>query len=336
MKVAGLDRIVNQRLQESAAGLVEGQFDFVIVGASWDRRCLSITESPSARYGEVRLLRYIPAMASSSEEANLAALLRYFTPLADHVVTRAVNSRELVAGWAELRADMLQCALQAGRPINILVDLNSIPRYWTLGLLAFASRSRVTRAFSVIYAGAGSYAVATDLGDEYSFTSGEWAPVTVPGLGRPTGAAATSHLVVSGGFEGRKTRRLVHDLEPDRLSILLANSSEYHLQTARRANAGMAADYGIDKGDVVATELMDFRNLLVGISDLVGSPHGDGTPEEAEQLSFLLAGPKLASFAMGVSALDMRVAQVYYVAPERRNVASSASPGNYLYCALRV
>ncbi len=205
-----------------------------------------------------------------------------------------------------------------GRPLRVAVDLNSVPRYLALSLLGFGAKTGVVASFSAIYSAARAY---INESSSLSFTEGSWKPRAIPTLGEGAFPSARSVLVVSGGFEGDHTLRLVNALEPDRVIVALTTGIRVeHDRMAQRASVNLAEDYLLAEGGVVTLPAQD---LASSVEKLEASLSRFSEEGEDVALSFLLSGTKIAALAMGLYAVDHGVAQVYYAEPERRLESSA-------------
>lgn len=308
--------------RNEALGLTEA--DLYIGAAGWDMRSTVITGEDRAVFLESLLITYTDAVSAEAEALNEQALVDYLSVKSirpPDVIT--LNSSEVEAGWRVIQHMLYAAYSRIGHPLRVVVDLTSIPRFWTMSAMAFLSRTGVGSTITFIYADAVGYDVVRDGDHNHSFTSGEWEPIPVPGLGQIVRSSAQSHLVVSGGFEGAKIRRLVHALEPDRVSLVLASGNQEHEDQSRRANDQLVEQFKLGPLDVLLVPYADLGESLTLIQQLVEKDLGSQEPNP--HLSFLLSGPKIVSLAMSIISLDWEVSQVYYPSPERHNRSSASA-----------
>ncbi|MBT1684249.1 hypothetical protein [Curtobacterium flaccumfaciens] len=148
------------------------------------------------------------------------------------------------------------------------------------------------------------------------FSEGEWRPRAIATLGNGASPSAESVLVVSSGFEGANTLRLVNALEPDRIMVgLSVGGNIEHEKLSKRNNARLGEQYQL------AADVLEFPsiNLARSLAVLKDATMNVTRPVHRDlALSFLICGSKLDALAIGLFALDNDVAQIYFSDPERR------------------
>lgn len=313
---------ISQTKAKISKQIIVDHVDLVIAAATWDRRCLTISElAYRERPDRALLLRFKDKGSSGAVERHEGLLLEELSSITGGLVSRMdVDVDDLKSAWASFRRFMLEAYRTNGRPLKVVLDLNSVPRYLALSLFGLAWRSGVCSDITAVYSAAKTYQHESP----GQFTAGQWMPMAIPTLGEGAPASSRSHLIVSAGFEGDHTRRLVSALEPDQLSIVLtAGIGADHEMVARQANSALAAEYLLGKNDIVWLPAGDVGAALASLrTHLRASGQRDDHSTVAH--SFLLSGSKLASLAVALYSLEEEVAQVYYSAPDARLEAGAA------------
>jgi hypothetical protein len=299
---------------ENAEELASGEYDLVILSASWDPRCLSVLRTDEIAAGQAVLLSFADKGSSGACVQHERALRAYGKKIAGEVGTVNIDSHDPMASWLALRRVFVECYKRVGRPISVLVDLTSTPRYITLSLLGFGGRSGLLSRYTAIYATASRYETLGKPDDgSIEFTRGRWYPSPIVGLGRPREAATRLHLVVSGGFEGAKTRKLTEALEPDRVSLVISapGTSLENEKRAMEENRALVEAYRIPPEQIVGTPPFSLRETVERIQDL-SLPTGSGDELRPEATAYLLCGMKPHALAMAIASFNVDVTAVFY------------------------
>jgi len=291
-------------------------YDLVIAGASWDSRCMVMAGLEGLAAAHALIVKYEDVGSSGRSEAHERRLSQRFARMDGlHETDVRVDSYDLDASWAALRDQILDTYSKVSRPLDVLIDLTSIPRNLSLGLLGFGLRSGVAQSFDFFYAAASDYCNAGGT-DASPFTMGYWKPWSIAGLGGTSPARARQHLVVSAGFEGDRTRRLVDSLEPDRVSIVFAEpgSSPEAEERARLENHMLAETYLLPATAMHAVPLAS--PLAARDAGLAAASAIEIDEVFPEDTSFLLCGPKTHSLGLAIASLVLESGDVLYVQPE--------------------
>lgn len=318
--------VTTERAQHPS--VASGAYDIALVAGSWDSRSLMFNSFDVA-VGVTVVLTLSASLFSSKVQENQASLLAKARACSTKVVEVEADRSTPNQALREVVRVVRSEAAIAGRPLRVLVDLAGTSRYVSLGLLAatMSDGSAVDVSFS--YATTRGYAPSTDpAADAYVFRSGKWFPSAIPGLGKPAGAGK-QRLVVSAGFEGRRTRRLVDLLEPDVVEIVVSDSP------LAGNNAVLSQQVPLLRGAVSASKQREVHfpvGEVAGLADYVHRLANDTSAGDRLSTSALLAGPKSAGLAMAVSALRGGVSNVFYVRSERHEEVDVAGiDAYYLY-----
>lgn len=302
---------------------VPGRFDLVVATSSWDERALVITTAPVDAHTVV-FVTFENRGVSGRRQKHDAAIIEWARTNAETVERVHGASEDVRAMWRDLRAliDRRRAALE--RPLRVLLDLSVCPRYLALATLQACIGTGVADEIVFTYAEA-QYPAEQQRGDRYElFTSGRWETLAVPGLVGRYDPSLESHYVVSVGFEGSKTRRVVTRADPDRLTALFpdpAVAPDYVARTMSN-NAPMFDEWGISASDLVRAGAADAVGAWRALVDC-------GRLEANANYFFLCAGTKPHALAMGLLALASGEPAVLYVKPATHKEADIRPSGTY-------
>lgn len=298
----------------AADGIESLRHDLAILSASWDRRGVLLHAEEWFAPDRLAVLKYQDSGATGQSSRHLKQILAEATSR-EPAVELDVNSVDIVSSWSRLRQLVVDTAKAKGRPLNLLVDLSAMPRYLSLGILGYGFASGLIESIDYYYVAAAGYR-KTEMARSLEFTGGRWLPWPIVGLGGPSPARASTHLVVTAGFEGNKTKKLVDMIEPDRISIVYAEpgSDEESEARCRAANASLAGAYLVPEDNLAQSPLNS--ELAVQALHRLLDEGGDRSEPFPEISSFLLAGPKPISLAAAVVAMRLGRGDVLYIRPD--------------------
>ncbi|MCA4722165.1 hypothetical protein [Mycolicibacterium fortuitum] len=330
----------NEVVRQDPTGLMDGSFDLIIVGASWDRRCRTLIASTDLVTHSAVLIRYANTGVSGSSDASLEFLNSFVSPRTKNSVEiLALDSAAMVDTWTEIRKAVVQTCGDLRRPMHIAVDLSSVPRYISMGLLGFGYKSGCAAQMTFWYSAAKDYRVLSDVAKSTGssqFTVGSWLPQPIPVLSRPTSGSAPMHLLVSTGLEGSLTLGLVDDLEPARVQLVYSTGNDSSLTNrVHRENAVLEDAYLIEDGDRVDWPLFDACGLAAEIVKGMDEKHFDQHGRLLEH-SLLMCGPKTHALAFAVAACQSDVKNVFFGLAENRREVTGDPVGPFYRCDLRM
>lgn len=327
-------------LYDDAAGLMNGSFDLVIVGASWDKRCRTVIESTDLDANSAILIRYSNAGLSGTSGTSFSLLDAYLgTQTKNAVEVLSVDSAQMVETWSAIRRAVVQAYADRGRPLNIAIDLSSVPRYVSMGLLGFGYKSGCAAKMTFWYTAAQNYRALSDMTQPMSsseFTLGTWLPQPIPVLSRPTSGSAPMRLLVSTGLEGSLTLGLVDDLEPARLRLVYSTGNDSTLiARVHKENAKLEDGYFVQDDDIVKWSLFDVSGLSAEMINMVDENCLDQHGRLLEH-SLLICGPKTHALAFAVAACQSDVKNVFFGLAETRREVTGDPVGPFYRCDLRM
>ena len=327
--------IEREAISSSPEAILEGVFDLVIVGATWDSRCLVVTDMSGLVASSCVILHYKDTGVSGASERNLGRLRSWFHSLGSYVDELRIDSSKLVDSWGAVQAQILSAYRKINRPMRIAIDLANIPRYLTLGLLGYISKIDIASEVTYWYS-TGDYREVSKstLPQNVTFTAGSSLPQPVPALSRPSFGGRPMHLIVSAGFAGSQTRALVQDIEPSRVSLLYTTGISPKLD-ARAAieNSGWAHDYLIDSANVEVVPIGELSEVVLALKRLIN--RSQRLDSIAPEVSLLLTGSKPHSLGFAIAACGLDVKNTYFGLPSSRNEVSVREPTRFYSFVLR-
>lgn len=313
--------------------MAEGRYDVAILCGNWDSRSTALVHS-SVEFDTAIVFTMLQPAVSDAHRENAQVVLDFATANSRNVIEISVDRRSQYSVVRSIAQTLHSIARRARRPVRLLVDLAGVSRFTALALMAWGFRSGIVAEFSFSYAVATSYEVPSKALDaSHLFRSGDWLPTPIPGLGWPGATGAINRLVVSAGFEGKRTRRLVDLLEPDELVLFLSESP------IASNNVILESELSPLRSAIHPSRLTEVSAPIADVDAAVRSFLELTQPEsDADRsVSVLLAGPKIASLAAAIASLkDNSIRNVFYVQSERHEPVDVKGIAEYLSVTVRV
>jgi hypothetical protein len=307
-------------------GLLAGHFDLLLVAPSWDSRCVGIKGCAKLAADDCILLLFSGRDGAGHRERNEKVLTEYVHASCKRVVSINGPSLSLEDTWDSLWDAIRRKATAAARPMRIAMDLSTFPRFYSLGVIAGCLRLGYASSISVFYS-EGAYTPApgtTDL-PEYPFSVGEWRTVPVPFLEGTRAPSRNKYILVSVGFEGAKTLRVLSREDPDRISVLFPDPGtrrEYPV-IAEEQNKFIIELYNVPPEQIVRAHAADaiaaWKSLSLAALERPTS----------EDSCYLSCGSKPHALGMALRALCTQFPCVLYNVPEKYNDITVMPTGQY-------
>lgn len=305
--------------RSSSPSLSNKHFDIGLVQVSPDGRAGTAASIPGVSFDSIAILNDQAAGPSQSllgtyqSWAQAAGATTY-----DFDYASEVSALEL---WPLLLDLARACYQEKGHALRAFVDLSAANRFLALAFIFSGLTEHLFAAVEVVY---GEAAYAEGHG-ETRLSEGAWQAVGIPGLEGEYEPSNRRHMVVSLGFEGLKTLRLVNRHDPDLVSALVGDPGAQEGYSARAFNANQ--------------ELLD--EYAVTVKEIVRAPAGDPTiawsqlkeashvkPFE-QNVQIVATGSKPHALAAGLFAYDMLKPSVWYAMPALAKTASIKSNGYF-------
>lgn len=311
--------------------LLSAEYDVAVLAGSWDDRCLAITSAQRFSAKAVLLISFADndPGGKPKQEANEEHLRTYLAnkgvvlaTLED--VTEDVNT-EFVRLW-----DMLLPFVATGRT-RVFVDLSACPRYYTLGVIAGLLRIGLASQVDVLYSEATYPATGTSPHPtDVPFSEGRWRCEPIPYLNGQFQPSKPLLHVVSVGFEGGKTVRLLEKEEATHVTLLfpIPGVIERYDAEVWERNKPVIARFSVPEQRILRAQAADpvaaWRAVVSSHMALDGS-----------QVKYLCCGTKAHSLGLALSALRTENATVMYNVPEKHRFVETVASGTYWLYRIR-
>ena len=242
-------RFLFARSRSGAApeALVQGHFDLALFAPSWDNRSASITSARSISIDTSVVLKFAMKDEYGIQDRHEATLDAFLREKSSSSILVQGDALDLPGLWSQLWDTLSRVADTFDHPLRVLVDLSTCPRYYSLGAIAGILRHGIASSVYVFYAEGvykepfGSYTA------DFPFTTGKWLATAIPFLRGTPDPLKGKSFIVSVGFEGIKTARVLAREDPDSVALLFPDPGvlpEYVKQTRER-NSEIVEQYRI-------------------------------------------------------------------------------------------
>ena len=329
--VSSRDRFDDGHLSgESLSGgdpndLVDEDYDYILMGTSWDERCLTLTRC-TIKAARIQVFR--PANRGSGElrARHDAAIGAWAHASTEHVDWVDQPSEELELGFSRIREGLLEARRELDRPLRVLVDLSATARYFTLAAVAIGLNEGVAEYVDVMYAD-GEY------GDIISETESSidndaastWETFAIPSLEGDWYPTRRRHFLISVGFSGDQAARITERADPDAVTVLMPMPGlrpEYEV-LASKNNEPWMQRYGVDANQIVDAPPSDAIGTWRAIAEAAAvNPLTDN-------VFCLLTGTKPHALALSLWAMARTTPAVLYVRPSTHQEGIVRPAGRY-------
>lgn len=296
------------------AGLWTGAFDVAVVAPSWDRRCGCITHASSLRVRDSLVLSFQARDDGGLQEGHERSILRFLGDRSERIHRIEGDSIAVDVLWPKLWAALRAVAEGARAPLRILIDLSTCPRYYSLGVFAGAIRCGFAKSISVLYAeGRYQQPEGMHVRADFPFSLGEWRTVPVPYLEGMLNPKRKVYFVISAGFEGFKTSRVLATEDPDRVAILypIPGTSPGYDADVRTRNLPIVDRYAIPESYQMSVAAGDAVAVWKALGEAqLERPDGENT-------SYLCCGTKPHALGLAARAICLRYPTVLYNVPDK-------------------
>ncbi len=296
--------------------VLSGHYDLALVAPSWDHRCESITAAVGISIGTCILLRFSTRDAFGFQLKHEEAITSFLKSRCQEVSVIQGDAVQLSEVWSLLWKNTTEIIKSSKQPLRVLVDLSTCPRYYSLGFIAGILRFGYAHTATVFYAeGVYKSGSKAALIDDYPFTIGHWNATAIPFLAGSPDALKQKAYVVSVGFEGLKTARVLAREDPDRVSVLFpdpGSQPEYVSATWSR-NKEIIDQYRIPTNQIIRAAAGDavaaWKSLSIAKLERF----------ETDSLYYLCSGSKPHALGLTLRAICTDYPTVMYNLPERHS-----------------
>ncbi|GEM_PF-4401406 len=315
---------VSQQSSSEQFDLSNHEFDMAFCCSSWDERSRDICHlSLKARECVLVKLEFRdPNGLRDATDAILEAFVDSDKFSKSHVVQQDDgNISDVLILLFELVEKAKACC---NKPLKAFVDITGFPRIISLGLITYLLRSDYTRDVLIYY----SEAFYGKDSESVQFTEGEWATFPVPGCEGIFSPLHKNLVLVSTGFEGKKTLRSVYEREPDRVSLLVPDPgfTPEMTERTRTENERIVEYYKIPEDQIRSAGAADLVEAL-------GQLESGLERFEYENVYYLCCGTKPHSLALAIRSCLHPAVAVLYNQPESYKFSPAIQRGSFwLYC----
>ena len=302
---------------DSLEDLFPDAFDAAVVVPSWDERCIGVTKTAmTARLGLVVSLS-VKDSAGIREHLE-ARIVEFIRSRCRDLRTIPANSLKPDSMWLPIEKQLRDLASEVGRPLNVMLEGSTCPRYLSLAMIGSLLQRGIVRRLAISYSEA-SYPDRDPNAlphDEVAFTGGSWKAVPVPGLEGEYDPAKARFYLLSVGFEGAKTLRVVTRADPDRVSVLFPEPGYFpeYSERTRIDNKALLQRFRVPDDQVVCATAADAIEAWEAL-------HQSDVERPARENSYYLCcGTKPHSMALALRAAAMQTPAVLYHVPEEHKV----------------
>jgi hypothetical protein len=226
------------------------------------------------------------------------------------------SSRKIGILWNQLHDYIVGIHGATRRSLRLFIDLSTCPRFLSLGLASSTLASGIAQEVTFFYA-EGNYPEEASEESRYElFTEGGWDAVPIPSLEGEWAPTKRRAYVVSVGFEGSKTLRLISREEPDDVYILFPDPGvrpEY-VERAWDRNVALIRQLRDSESDVIRANAGD------AIAAWKTLDHACKDKPEEQNVYYVCCGTKPHSLALALRAMVLRYPAVLYIVPDRHKV----------------
>jgi hypothetical protein len=317
--------LASSRSSTVAGDLFGDSYDLALFAGSWDSRCLAVTGAARFAAKQSILISFAEndAMGKEAQAENGRALGHFLAHIGSCVHPLPDVSEDVEKEFDRLWA-LVRTLVASGRA-RCFVDLSACPRFYTLGVIAGLISTGLASRIDVLYA----EATYPSLGhsphpSDVPFSIGRWNCIPIPFLRGPFEPSRPRFHVVSVGFEGGKTLRLLEREEATRVAVIYpipGVTAEYDREVIERNRPVMSA-FGVPDARTLSAPAGDaVAAWKAAVRHRVAAPKGE--------VRYLCCGTKAHSLGLALSAISTRDATVMYNLPERHRFVKVEPTGTF-------
>jgi len=307
----------------NAGGIKLGKYDLLILGASWDSRCVWMEEIQRVEASLGIMVTYTRKDSDGRQDRHRELLDEYLGGKCEAKDTIIWKSEDIRTSYDQIYGIILELRKKVGRPVSVCVDISAIPRYCFLAILAVCLKQGLTDKLTYLYA-EGDYDIEPDITQEV-FHEGGWRSVPVPFLEVPYDPLLSKCIYVSLGFDGSRTQRVTQEQEPDRVLVLFPRpgvKAEYIRKTFIK-NKPLLKYYMMRRKDIVCAAAGDAVAAWKAMHEA-----GNERPNE-ENIFYICDGTKAHALGIGLRALAGGMGTVFYYIPDEHRATDVRPLGKF-------
>ena len=309
----------------------EERYDLIISAANWDQRSTAITKLCKIQASLGIQIVFADKDNDGRQIINETKLAQWMESQCEgHTSIAHNNSNEFETLWCQITSTLGGYVNEVNGPLSVLVDLTVLPRYCSLGLLACCITMGLTEKITYFYA-EGDY---EDQGNNITeiFHKGSWKAIPIYGFEASYDPGKNKYYLVSVGFEGDSTMRVISTDDPDRVSILFPKpgfKKAYEVKTFD-ANKPLIDANAIPESHIINARAGDAIEAWRKLSDAnIENP-------DMGNIFYLCCGTRPHSLGMALRAMtaDFPVTVLYYM-PDSYAVTNTKESGKYWMYEIR-
>lgn len=211
-------------------------------------------------------------------------------------------------------------------PLRVVVDVTSFTRESMLILLRYLYSNRpASTSIEFVYANAGEYSVGDSVENKW-LSRGHREVRSVLGYSGVLVPSRQTHLIVLVGFEDERALALVHECEPAKITLGIADESDWA--------TGPHQDTNVHR-------LMRLKNMVGKVDEFTFSGYDarmtkrvtQSIVEKNQNYNTIISpmNTKISTIGAAMVALENEVVQVCYSQAEVYNVAGYSRPGEHFF-----
>lgn len=314
---------------ENLASTELGCYDVAIVTRGWEERCINITKSASLTTEHTILICFEPVDSRGLSKNNESCIDRYFDGCSKSYIKIEGASSNPDEHFTRILSYVVDVRIAKHRPLSILVDLNTCPPYYTIGIIGKCLGTGIASTIDYFYSEV-SYEehhiiAKKKLNDTPVFTGGEWRLNPVPGIFNHPDFTARDDCIVSLGWEGEKTLRAVSRLDPNRLHVLFPDPGfrDGYSETTRQQNDELFRQYAIEDDHIIRAHAGDAIEAWISLEKA-----GIENPER--NMYYVVCGTKPHALGVALRAITYKDRRtLLYPVPNSYNISLSFSTGKH-------
>ena len=309
----------------NVSDLMAGKFDLLVLFQSWDSRCICISGAENLYAENAILINFENRGVSGLRDQHDPIVSHFAREKSGEVHEIRGRSEDLEPLWNNLEEKLEELYRRVGKGLRVVMDLSASPRYFALGLIASGLRRGLIREIACFYS-EGTYQDAQP-GIIHSdiFTIGRWKTVPIPGLLGTYAPEKDRHYLVSVGFEGSKTLRVITHGDPDGVTILFPDPGydPGYIEKTKENNARLFKEYSQEEPHWIKAHAADAIGAWRSLNQLQPGRL------DASNISSLCCGTKPHSLALALHALATSSPTVLYNKPDRHKETRIVPNGVY-------
>ncbi len=300
----------------TAEEIEPGFYDLMLLTCGWESRSIAISRVTSIQCNRAAIICFHDASGRKGyEPAFLEALTEYAGRISGGQAIDVIehNSSDLDGMAIRLVEKVVEVRRKVGKPIRVVFDISSCPRYYFLYFLGVGMKGRLCESVTFLYS-EGQYESEGEYEKEvveYVATTGEWNTVPIPGFDGIFNPEGRAIFLVSVGFEGARYRSVVTRYEPDRVLVLLPapGFNEKYTRRAEVACMPLVEEFRVADDDILRIPAGDAVAVWRAVSCAAARYQG-------ENVTYLAFGPKPHVLGLGLHGIVDQSISVLYRKPE--------------------